>query len=60
HILKGNSGTLGANRIFLAAQTLELSGRKGSLEEIPKQLNQLEEEIQSFKQYLNQATIFEL
>lgn len=59
HILKGNSGTLGANRLFQATQKTEIAAKNGDMEEFIIQFENLRKEFESFHKYLNEATIFE-
>jgi len=59
HTLKGNSGTLGAERIFHYCQICESFGRKNKLSEFVDNLAFLKNEIREFDKFLNQSTIFE-
>ncbi|WP_296703070.1 hybrid sensor histidine kinase/response regulator [Algoriphagus sp.] len=58
HVIKGNSGTLGANKIFL----LSIEGEQSALDEnwleTKKTLHSLQNEIQNFKNYILEETIF--
>ncbi|MBN3519788.1 response regulator [Algoriphagus lutimaris] len=59
HIIKGNSGTLGANKIFKLSQKGELHAKNSNWAETKKILQQLQNEILIFREYLNEETIFE-
>lgn len=59
HILKGNSGTLGANKVFMEAQKAELLAKEGDKSTLLSQREKIHKEIESFLNYLNEATIFE-
>lgn len=59
HIIKGNSGTLGANKIFKLSQKGELLAKNSNWGETKKILQQLQNEILIFREYLNEETIFE-
>jgi HPt (histidine-containing phosphotransfer) domain-containing protein len=59
HTLKGNSGTLGAGKIFHAAQKAELLGRNQNLPELEVELDSLKNEILQFRDFLIQQTIFD-
>lgn len=60
HIIKGNSGTLGANKIYQLSQKGELLAKDSNWAESKKILQQLQNEILIFREYLNEETIFEL
>jgi two-component system, OmpR family, alkaline phosphatase synthesis response regulator PhoP len=60
HSLKGNSGTLGAQRIYLASQKIEECLRKKETENWESLRTKLLREIESFKNFLNEETIFDL
>lgn len=59
HILKGNSGTLGAERIYYYSQICETLGRQNKLSEFVDNLVLLKNEIREFERFLNQSSIFE-
>ena len=59
HILKGNSGTLGANVIYLISQKAENASRLKDLGKLLEYLPDLKKEIESFKQFVKEETIFE-
>ena len=59
HTLKGNSGTLGAEKIFHSAQKAELLGRNQKLSELEVELESLKNEILQFRDFLIQQTIFD-
>ncbi|EIM76173.1 response regulator receiver and Hpt phospho transfer protein [Nitritalea halalkaliphila LW7] len=60
HIIKGNSGTLGATDIFIFAKDFENSIKKGIFDKVSAQTNRLKEKVEHFKQHLtstqNQAS----
>ncbi len=60
HILKGNSGTLGANSIYLMAKTLESFGRDSNWEKVEEYLEKLKNEKSTFEKYLAEELTFEL
>ena len=60
HNLKGNSGTLGAQRICFSAQKSEELWRKDKADEFSEELKKLNHEIRTFRDFLNQKTIFDL
>ncbi len=59
HNLKGNSGTLGALRIYHSARKAEDLGRKEKTAEFLEELKNLKNEIRQFRDFLNQETIFD-
>lgn len=59
HILKGNSGTLGANQIYLLAKEGEYLARNNQWDQKKNLLQDLQLEILNFKKYLKEETIFE-
>lgn len=59
HMLKGNSGTLGARRIFSVCQNGEAELRSNPAFQTNELSISLENEIKEFNQFLNQQTIFE-
>ena len=59
HNLKGNSGTLGAQRISFSAQKAEELWRKDKTEEFAGEVKNLNAEIRMFRDFLNQETIFD-
>lgn len=59
HVIKGNSGTLGAMRIYSAALQAEVLGRKECHIEFQEALKNLKNEISQFREFLKQETIFE-
>jgi two-component system alkaline phosphatase synthesis response regulator PhoP len=59
HTLKGNSGTLGAEKIYRAALICETLGRQKKVSEFVDKLDLLKNEIEEFREFLNQETIFE-
>lgn len=59
HILKGNSGTLGINKVYIEAQKAELLAKEGDKSNLLSQHEKIQKEIESFLKYLNEATIFE-
>jgi two-component system alkaline phosphatase synthesis response regulator PhoP len=60
HILKGNSGTLGANRIYQLSQKTELAAKTGNLNSLKNYLPILKKEIDLFKNFIKEETNFEL
>ncbi|TDQ18573.1 Hpt domain-containing protein [Algoriphagus boseongensis] len=59
HSLKGNSGTLGAQRIYQASQKVEEALRTNQMENWEELISTLKNEIKEFKGFLNLETIFE-
>lgn len=59
HTLKGNSGTLGAMRIYTSASKVEEYGRKLEVSKFRQELKNLSNEIQEFREFLKQETIFD-
>ena len=51
HSLKGNSGTLGAEKIYESAHQAELLAKKKMKNELLQSLDSLEKNIESFKKY---------
>lgn len=60
HIIKGNSGTLGANVIYLISQKAESAARLMDQDKLLEYLPILKKEIESFQQFVKEETIFEL
>ncbi len=60
HIIKGNSGTLGANIVYLSSQKAESAARLNDRETLLENLKILKKEIDSFQHFIKQETIFEL
>jgi len=60
HTLKGNSGTLGAEKIYYAAIGCEAAGRQKKISEFVDTLELLKKELENFKEFLDQETIFEI
>jgi CheY-like chemotaxis protein len=60
HILKGNSGTLGANRIYQLSQKTEFAAKTGNLNILKNYLPNLRKEIDLFKNFIKEETNFEL
>jgi CheY-like chemotaxis protein/HPt (histidine-containing phosphotransfer) domain-containing protein len=60
HMIKGNSGTLGAMRIYSAALLAEDFGRSENKSEFLEAAKNLKNEISQFREFLKQETIFEL
>ena len=59
HSLKGNSGTLGARKIYLISQKAESCLRKQEMENWEEIKIELKNEMEDFRKFLNQETIFE-
>lgn len=59
HTLKGNSGTLGAMRIYASAMKAEEYGRKADFHLFVPEIKNLKNEISVFREFLKQETIFE-
>mgnify|MGYP005748092503 CR=1 FL=1 len=59
HSLKGNSGTLGVQRIFLTSQKLEACLKTPEMENWGDLKSKLEYEIKELNEFLTQETIFE-
>lgn len=59
HIIKGNSGTLGANIIYLISQKAENAARLKDHDKLLEYLPILKKEIDSFQQFVKEETIFE-
>lgn len=60
HILKGNSGTLGANRIFCVSKKTEIAAKIENLNDLEKYIPILRKEIDFFVQIIKEETNFEL
>lgn len=60
HILKGNSGTLGANTIYLISLKAENTAKANDLIELEVNLAAMRKEIDLFQQFIKEETIFEL
>jgi len=60
HILKGNSGTLGANSIYLLAKEAESQSRNENWEEVKNNLEKLKSEKLIFEKFIKEEFIFEL
>ncbi|MFN3998366.1 response regulator [Algoriphagus sp.] len=59
HAIKGNSGTLGAMKIYASAAKAEDFGRKENYVQFEEELKILENEILKFQDFLKQETIFD-
>ncbi len=59
HIIKGNSGTLGANIIYLISQKAENAARLMDHDKLLEYLPIMKNEIESFQQFVKEETIFE-
>jgi two-component system alkaline phosphatase synthesis response regulator PhoP len=59
HIIKGNSGTLGAMTIYESASKVEDHFRKENLGQFEIEVKNLKNEIQHFREFLKQETIFD-
>lgn len=59
HTFKGNSGTLGAMRIYGSASKTEEYGRKAAFAQFEEELKNLSNEIRQFQEFLKQETIFD-
>jgi two-component system, OmpR family, alkaline phosphatase synthesis response regulator PhoP len=59
HILKGNSGTLGAQRIFAASAQAEALAKSGDNQKLEEELEKLKNEIRIFGKYIHEESIFE-
>jgi two-component system alkaline phosphatase synthesis response regulator PhoP len=59
HIIKGNSGTLGANIIYLISQKAESAARLMDQDKLLEYLPILKKEIELFQQFIKEETIFE-
>ncbi len=60
HALKGNSGTLGAMRIYDSASKAEAHGREANAVPFEQELKNLSNEIREFGEFLKQETIFDI
>jgi len=58
HTIKGNSGTLGANTLYLLAQEGEINAKLENRSETKKILHEMQNEILNFKKYIMEETIF--
>jgi FOG: CheY-like receiver len=58
HIIKGNAGTLGINRVYIAAAKAEKESRQNQISSLDKSLAEMEKEIIRFSKYLSEETIF--
>lgn len=59
HILKGNSGTLGANQVFLIAKECEFLARNNKWDETQLLIPNLKNELSKLDDYIQEETIFE-
>lgn len=59
HTIKGNSGTLGAMKIYASATLAEDYGRREYYSQFAEELKNLKNEIQQFREFLKQETIFD-
>lgn len=59
HAIKGNSGTLGAMKIYASATTAEEYGRKENYSQFAEEVKNLKNEIRQFREFLKQETIFD-
>lgn len=59
HAIKGNSGTLGAMKIYASATTAEEYGRKENYSQFAEEIKNLKNEIRQFREFLKQETIFD-
>lgn len=59
HAIKGNSGTLGAMRIYDVATKAEDFGRRANFSQFDEELKKLKNEILKFRVFLKQETIFD-
>ena len=60
HIMKGNSGTLGANIIYHNSLKAENAAKSKDRDTLLENLAILKKEIDSFQQFIKEETIFEL
>lgn len=58
HIIKGNAGTLGINKVYVAAAKAEKESRQNQISSLDKSLAEMEKEIIRFGKYLSEETIF--
>jgi len=58
HVIKGNSGTLGANEIYLLSMEGEQYAKIDNWLDTKKTLHKLQKEILNFKVYMQEETIF--
>lgn len=59
HAMRGNSGTLGAMKIYTSATQAEEYGRKENYPQFAEEVKNLKNEIQQFREFLKQETIFD-
>lgn len=59
HTLKGNSGTLGATKIYNESQVCELLGRQNKTHEFLEETKILKNHILEFQEFFKNETIFE-
>lgn len=59
HVLKGNSGTLGAMGIFHTAAKAEEFGRFEKNQEFDQEIKKIKNEIRQFRDFLSQGPIFD-
>lgn len=59
HVIKGNSGTLGALKIYNSAMKAEDYGKKENFTLFNQEIKNLKNEIGEFHEFLNQETIFD-
>ncbi|MHA7129128.1 Hpt domain-containing response regulator [Algoriphagus namhaensis] len=59
HILKGNSGTLGASKLHRVLTSAQDFARKGNIEQARNLIPEIQEEIQKLKVYIAQPNLFE-
>lgn len=60
HTIKGNSGTIGAMKIYESAVKAEAQGRTGNVELFEAEVKNLKNEIQLFREFLKQETNFDI
>lgn len=60
HTVKGNSGTLGAMRIYASAIKAEGFGRSDNRPDFMEEIKKLKNEMNQFQEFLKQETIFDL
>lgn len=60
HAVKGNSGTLGAMRIYASAMKAEDFGRNDKRHDFFEEIKKLKNEMNQFQEFLKQETIFDL
>lgn len=59
HTLKGNAGTLGAEKIYQSSHACESIGRQGGIADFVENLKNLKNDILEFSGFFNRETIFE-